>query len=124
MIKKTLFLIVLVFILTVPTTYSNASDLPEDLLEEELIKLLQEPILSVVGTGWFSGNEKILEIKQAKKNKDVFFITVQVVTFEGPHNPPYMEEVITFRIKGNKVNPIDYFNRVIPESEWHKFEIP
>ncbi|MED4072140.1 DUF3888 domain-containing protein [Priestia endophytica] len=124
MIKQTLFWIVLVFILTVPTIYSNASDLPEDVLEEELIKLLQGPILSVVGTGWFSGNEKILEIKQDKKNKDVFHVTVQVVTFEGPHNPPYMEEVITFRIKGNKVNPTDYFNRVIPESEWHKFRIP
>ncbi|MGG1221114.1 DUF3888 domain-containing protein [Priestia endophytica] len=124
MIKRTLFLIFLVLILTVPTKYSNAFDLPEDVLKEELIKLLQEPILSVVGTGWFRGNEKILEIKQAKKNKDVFQVTVQVVTFEGPHNPPYMEEVITFRIKGNKVNPTDYFNRVIPESEWHKFGIP
>ncbi|MFP3511646.1 DUF3888 domain-containing protein [Peribacillus sp. SIMBA_075] len=27
-----------------------------------------------------------------------FIVTVQVVSFQGPHTPPYMEEIITFKI--------------------------
>jgi hypothetical protein len=101
---------------------SYAVELPQNMLEKALIKKLQEPIFSVVGTDWFRGNEKILEIKNDDHNKDVIYVTVQVVTFHGPHNPPYLQEIITFRIKGSDVIPTDYFNRFIPENEWNKFE--
>ncbi|WHY59896.1 DUF3888 domain-containing protein [Cytobacillus firmus] len=121
--KHLLLLIILSFIVSVSPNSSKATELPQDILEEELIKLLRGPILSVVGTDWFRDNEKILEIKQDKEDMDIFYVIVQVVTFQGPHNPPYMQEIITFRIKSNKVKPIDYFNRVIPESEWHKFQL-
>ncbi|CEG24559.1 DUF3888 domain-containing protein [Peribacillus simplex] len=93
------------------------------MLEKALIKLLQEPISLVVGADWFRGNEKILEIKQDEDNIDIYNVTVQVVSFQGPHIPPYMEEIITFKIVGNKIKPTDYFNRVIPKSEWHNFHL-
>jgi hypothetical protein len=121
--KPILILIILCIMVFVSPNSSNATELPQDVLEKELIKLLQGPILSVVGTDWFRDNDKILEIKNDDQNDDIFYVTVQVVTFQGPHNPPYMEEKITFKIIGNKIKPIDYFNRVIPEKEWTKFQL-
>jgi hypothetical protein len=122
--KQLLSFIIFGFMLSTYPNFSNASELPKDVLEDGLIKLLQGPILSVVGVDWFRGNEKILEIKQDEEDVDAFYVKVQVVTFQGPHSHPYMQEIITFKIKGNKVIPTDYFNKVIPESEWHKFDIP
>jgi hypothetical protein len=122
--KKVIFLLIfLCSMVFVSPNYSKATELPQDLLEESLISLLRGPITSVVGTNWFRGDEKILEVENDHEHKGIFYITVQVVTFQGPHNPPYMEEIITFRIAANKIKPIDYYNRVIPESEWGKFNI-
>lgn len=118
--KKPIYiLIILCFMVFISPNSSNAIELPQDVLEKALIKLLQGPILSIVGTDWFRGNEKIVEIKNDDQDNDIFYVTVQVVTFQGQHNPPYMEEKITFKIVDNKIKPIDYFNRVIPENEWN-----
>ncbi|HWO77398.1 MAG TPA: DUF3888 domain-containing protein [Bacillus sp. (in: firmicutes)] len=122
--KLLISLMIIGFLQTSSPNNSCAFELPIDLSEEVLIKQLQEPILSVVGADWFRGKEKILDITQDEGDHDAFFVTVQVVTFQGPHNPPYMQEIITFKIKDDKVKPTDYFNKVIPESEWHKFDIP
>jgi hypothetical protein len=121
--KPITILIVLCFMVYIIPYSTNATELPQDIFEKAIIKQLQGPILSVVGSDWFRGNEKILEIKKDDHNKDVFYVTVQVVTFQGPHNPPYILEIITFRIKGSSVKPTDYFNRYIPENEWNKFEL-
>lgn len=115
--------IILSLMLYVSPNSSNATELPQEVLEKELIKLLQGPVLSVVGTDWFRGNEKILELKNDSQNNEIFYVTIQVVSFQGPHNPPYVEEKIKFQIIGNKIKPIDYFNRVIPENEWNKFKL-
>jgi hypothetical protein len=90
-------------------------------LQEALIQRLTGPIGFVVGGDWFRGNEKILEIRKDEGHIDIFYVTVQVVGFQGPHNPPYIEEIITFKLEGYKVKPSDYFNRVIPENQWHEF---
>ncbi|MCK2005122.1 DUF3888 domain-containing protein [[Brevibacterium] frigoritolerans] len=121
--KVFLLLIILCFSVFLAPNSSKATEIPEGVLEKALIKLLQEPISLLVGTDWFRGNEKILEIKQDEENIDIFNVTVQVVSFQGPHTPPYMEEIITFKIVGNKIKPTDYFNRVIPENEWHNFHL-
>lgn len=122
--KKQLLLIIICFITIVAPNSLKAMETPEDVLSKELIHQLTGPIGSVVGNDWFRGNEKILEIKNDERHSDILYVTVQVVSFQGPHNPPYVEEIITFKIVGDKIKPIDYFNRVIPESEWHKFHIP
>ncbi|MFS0639205.1 DUF3888 domain-containing protein [Mesobacillus foraminis] len=119
--KKLISTIIPVFLFFLSPFYSIATDLPEELLEKELIHLLRGPILSVVGVDWFRGNEKILAIEQDTNSLNV---KVQVVTFQGPHNPPYLEEIVTFNIKENRIKPVDYFNRIIPESEWNDFNIP
>lgn len=121
---NTVVLIVFVLILSLSPVCSNATDLPEELLEKELIHLLRGPILSVVGVDWFRDNEKILEIQHDVQEKDSLNVKVQVVTFQGPHNPPYLQEIITFSVNKNSIKPIDYFNRMIPENEWNKFNIP
>ncbi|WP_316572086.1 DUF3888 domain-containing protein [Neobacillus sp. YIM B06451] len=117
---------VLIFtsMLLVLPTYSTAAELAEDLLEKSLISHLRGHILLVVGGDWFQGKEKILEIRQDEKDLDSVIVKVQVVTFQGPHSPPYMQEIITFNIQGHKIIPIDYFNKVIPESDWSTFNIP
>jgi hypothetical protein len=122
--KKLLLLLVILcsIVFGFPNSF-NATELPQEVMEAALFRQLRATILSVVGTDWFRENEKILEIKQDEEDVDKFYVTVQVVTFQGPHNPPYMQEIITFRFAGNEVKPIDYFNRVIPESEWHKFQL-
>ena len=49
----------------------------------------------------------IVEIKKDEANY-IFYVTVQIQTFEGAHNPPYGEDTITFRIKGNEISSFDY----------------
>ncbi len=66
--------------------------------------------------------KKILEIKTDKTN-NIFYVPVQIQTFEGAHNPPYGEDTITFRIKGNDVKTIRYKHRDIPEEELKKTRI-
>lgn len=121
--KKQLLLIMIGFIIVIAPNSLQAMETPEDVLKRELVHQLTGPIGSVVGSDWFRGNEKILEIKNDKRRSDILYVTVQVVSFQGPHSPPYVEEIITFKIAGNKIKPVDYFNRVIPEDEWHKFHI-
>ncbi len=48
---------------------------------------------------------------------------MQIQTFEGAHNPPYGEETIIFRIKGNEIKPIQYKHRNIPEEELEKLKL-
>lgn len=62
---------------------------------------------------WYRDDEKILKIKKDESN-NVYYVTVQVQTFEGPHNPPYGEETITFQIKGSEIKVTDYKHRDIP----------
>ncbi|MCU5378591.1 DUF3888 domain-containing protein [Bacillus cereus] len=106
----------------------NRIPVPKQFLKEVLINLLLEPISKEVENYykepklWYRGFEKILEIKTDKTNS-IFYVTVQIQTFEGAHNPPYGEDTITFRIKGNDVKTINYKHRDIPEEELKKLEL-
>ncbi|WP_142308291.1 DUF3888 domain-containing protein [Bacillus wiedmannii] len=106
----------------------NRIPVPKQFLKEVLINLLLEPISKEVENYykepklWYRGFEKILEIKTDKTNI-IFYVTVQIQTFEGAHNPPYGEDTITFRIKGNDVKTIHYKHRDIPEEELKKLEL-
>jgi hypothetical protein len=100
---------------------------PKTLLKEVLTERLIEPISKAIEEHyepklWYRGFEKIVEIKKDETD-NVYYVTVQVQTFEGAHNPPYGEETITFRIRGNEINVFDYKHRDIPEEEWSKLEL-
>lgn len=100
---------------------------PKTLLKEVLIERLIEPISKAVEEYyepklWYRGDEKILNIKKDETD-NVYYVTVQVQTFEGAHNPPYGEETITFRINGNEINVTDYKHRDIPDEEWTKLKL-
>ncbi|MEJ9121934.1 DUF3888 domain-containing protein, partial [Bacillus thuringiensis] len=106
----------------------NRIPVPKKLLKEVVIELLLEPISKEVENYykepklWYRGSEKILEIKKDTTNY-TFYVTVQIQTFEGAHNPPYGEDTITFRIKGNDVKTIHYKHRDIPEEEPNKLQL-
>ncbi|TNO98612.1 DUF3888 domain-containing protein [Bacillus sp. CD3-1a] len=106
----------------------NRIPVPKQFLKEVVINLLLEPISKEVENYykepklWYRGSEKILEIKTDKTN-NIFYVTVQIQTFEGAHNPPYGEDTIIFRIKGNDVKTIRYKHRDIPEEELKKLEL-
>ncbi|CQR46811.1 hypothetical protein BN1058_01086 [Paraliobacillus sp. PM-2] len=92
-----------------------------------MIERLIEPISKTIEEHdepklWNRGFEKIVKIKKDQTN-NVFYVTVQVQTFEGAHNPPYGEETITFQIRGNEINVSNYQHREIPEAEWSKLEL-
>ena len=106
----------------------NRIPVPKEFLKEVLINLLLEPIGKEVNNYykepklWDRDSEKVLEIKKDEANY-IFYVTVQVQTFEGAHNPPYGEDTITFRIKGNDIETINYKHRDIPEEELKKLKL-
>ncbi|SHF95560.1 DUF3888 domain-containing protein [Ornithinibacillus halophilus] len=96
-------------------------------LKEILIEQLVDPISKAIEEHyepklWYRGLEKITAIKKVETD-NVFYVTVQVQTFEGAHNPPYGEETITFRIKGDEISVTEYKHRDIPEEEWSKLKL-
>ncbi|SET64184.1 Protein of unknown function [Oceanobacillus limi] len=100
---------------------------PKTLLKEVLIEQLMDPIAKAIKEHykpklWYMGFEKVIKIKK-DETENVYYVTVQVQTFEGAHNPPYGEETITFRIKGSEIHVSDYKHRDIPEEEWSKLEL-
>lgn len=105
----------------------NRISVPKELLKETLIERLVGPISKALDTYyepklWVRGSEKILKIEKDKQHFS-FYVTVQVQTFEGAHNPPYGEETITFKIRGSQIKVINYKHRDIPEKEWTKLEL-
>ncbi|WP_166703276.1 DUF3888 domain-containing protein [Bacillus albus] len=106
----------------------NRIPVPKNLLKEVVMNLLLEPISKEVEKYykepklWDRGSEKIVEITKDETNY-IFYVTVQIQTFEGAHNPPYGEDTITFRMKGNEIKSIHYKHRIIPEEELKKLKL-
>ncbi|WP_141548554.1 DUF3888 domain-containing protein [Bacillus wiedmannii] len=106
----------------------NRIPVPKKFLKEVVMNLLIEPISKEVEKYykepklWDRGSEKIVEITKDEAN-DILYVTVQIQTFEGAHNPPYGEDTITFRIKGNEIKPIQYKHRNIPEEDLKKLKL-
>ncbi|MGG1660608.1 DUF3888 domain-containing protein [Brevibacillus sp. NRS-1366] len=107
----------------------NRIPVPKDLLQQAFIERMVEPISKAIsqyyGSGklWYRGFEKVLSIEKDETHF-IFFVTVQVTTFEGPHNPPYGEETIRFRIKGGgEVEQIGYEHRDITKEELSKIQV-
>lgn len=51
---------------------------------------------------------KVLNIERLRKGSFYFKITIQVVTFIGPHNPPYGIETITILQDTKGIRVIDF----------------
>jgi hypothetical protein len=92
------------FLTTVFTQQVYADNLDQDLLKRAFIESMLDQITDAVlekGTGrlWYRGNEKILEIQRPDPHTITSYtVTIQVTTFEGPHNPPYAYETMTFKL--------------------------
>ncbi|OCA84168.1 hypothetical protein A8F94_15720 [Bacillus sp. FJAT-27225] len=100
---------------------------PKSLLKEVLIDRLLDPIGEAVEKQygqsklWFRGDEKILKIEKDSENY-YFLVTVQIQTFEGPHNPPYGRDTMTFKIRGSEVELLDFKHETVPEEELAKLQ--
>lgn len=100
----------------------------KELLKEVVVEGLLDPISRAVNDYYqepklgYRGFEKVLNIEKDKSNY-VFYITVQVQTFEVAHNPPYGEDTITFRIKGSNVEMINYKHRLMEQEEFQKIKL-
>ncbi|MFZ3577484.1 DUF3888 domain-containing protein [Virgibacillus sp. DJP39] len=100
----------------------------KNLLKEVLIERWLQPISTAVKKHygepklWYRGFEKVIKIEEDEQDY-VFYITVQVQTFEGAHNPPYGEETITFKIRGSQIEMIDFKHRDISKEESIKLEL-
>ncbi|MGF9769351.1 DUF3888 domain-containing protein [Bacillus albus] len=106
----------------------NRIPVPKKFLKEVVMNLLIEPISKEVEKYykepklWDRGSEKIVEITKDEANY-IFYVTVQIQTFEGAHNPPYGEDTITFRIKEDEIKSIHYKHRNISEEELKKLQL-
>lgn len=107
----------------------NRIPVPKELLKEVLIERLVEYIGDAVKNYydedrlWYRGNEKILSIEKDKVNFE-FYVTVQVMTFKGAHNPPYGEETMTFRVKGGgEVQLMKYEHHDLSDTELYKLKL-
>lgn len=115
-------------VLNVQRKKINRIPVPKKLLKEALIERLVDPISKAIDTYyvkpklWFRSDEKVLKIEKDKHNY-ILYVTVQVQTFEGAHNPPYGEDTITFKIKGDKIVVSDFKHRDIPKDEWSKLHL-
>ncbi len=105
----------------------NRIPVPKQLLKEALIERLVDPISEAIETYykpklWDRGFEKILKIEKDDTNF-IFYVTVQVQTFEGAHKTPYGEETIIFKIESSQIKVVDYKHRDIPREEWSKMQL-
>lgn len=113
--KKTLLISLLMFLFVVNLVRgeSNIEYLPQDqppsILELAFLRELGLPILDAMAS---HGNPQLFtsaRIEKVQRNieQDYFDITLRVVGYEGPINPPYKLIRITFRVPAG-----DYKNRL------------
>jgi len=126
-LKSVLVSLVIVFVTVLAPLKSEASTQNEIYLRDDLILQLLEPQLSIELEHHFGGTTQyncaqILRIKKAEAGSYLFTVDVQVITFEGPHNPPNYIVNMTFsnsgpdwkwRIMKFKSTPLDT-NQKIP----------
>lgn len=103
-----IMLVVLTFVYNVMPSdlkviYSDNEESREKLYRDFLITQLS-PYITQAITDYYGYpksyglfNAKVLNIKRLEKGTYYFEIQIQVISFEGPHNPPYGVETVTVR---------------------------
>ncbi len=85
----------------------------EVILEKAFLRAIGTEILKATKTYYgesrLFNSERIININRDIRNGQ-YEITVQIVTFEGPHNPPYGFDTITFRLPGWEILKYDHKN--------------
>lgn len=98
------------------------NDSREKMIEDALIRLLFPYITDSIAHHYGQPKQyyvdKIIEITRSEQAQYHFTIKVRVVTFEGPHNPPYGTELITITMD-SKIYVSDYEHKdgVPPKKE-------
>jgi hypothetical protein len=76
-----------------PISSVNVSDSREELMKDALLSRLFPTIDQAITTYYGQRKQfmkpKVLEIKRLQTAQFHFEVIVEVITFEGPHNPPY-----------------------------------
>ncbi|WP_318617436.1 DUF3888 domain-containing protein [Sporosarcina sp. YIM B06819] len=83
----------------------------EAILEKAFLRAIGQHILDATASHYGESrlffNERITDIAW-NENEDQYDVTVQIVTYKGPINPPYGFDTITFRIPNFKVIKYDH----------------
>ncbi|TCS93937.1 DUF3888 domain-containing protein [Hazenella coriacea] len=102
----------LIFFFTTGYSFANQTPVPENLRDRALIEAMGPYIYSAI-TGYYGktklyDSEKILSVEQDPSGRNDYTVKIQVISFEGPHNPPYGLETVTLRISSYGVTVIDF----------------
>ncbi|AZU62574.1 DUF3888 domain-containing protein [Neobacillus mesonae] len=107
------------------TVTKNDVQLRDHLIINLLFPLIYKELEKHYGTPKQFYNQKILQIKKQHEGSFFFDVKVQVMTFEGAHNPPYDLITITFSNYGSPSwKTIDFKCRKLKPSEVTKSKHP
>ena len=89
------------FMVTTATAAESKKEISVDAAEQVIIDLLYKPTAAAVaeyyGEPTQFWNPEILNIQKVSDSRN-YEVVMQVETFQGPHNPPYGLETITFYV--------------------------
>ncbi|WP_024834524.1 DUF3888 domain-containing protein [Ruminiclostridium josui] len=106
------------YVVADPSRIESKEILYRDFLLTQLSPLISDAVQNYYGypKSFDLFDAKVLEIKRLEKGSFYFNIIIQVITYEGAHNPPYGLETVTIRqdYKGIRVTDFkhsDYIDR-------------
>ena len=107
------------------TVNTNEIQLRDDLIFILLYPLIQEELKKQYGEIKQNDCANITQIKKSRQGSYMFEVTVQVITFEGAHNPPNDLVTITFTnsdYQGWQV--IEFKSKRLKKNEKHECKQP
>jgi hypothetical protein len=97
-----------------PISSINVGDSREELMEDALLSRLFPTIDQAITNHYGKRKQfmkpKVLEIKRLETAQFHFEVILEVITFEGPHNPPYGTDTITIIMAGQL--RVENFNHI------------
>lgn len=93
---------------------NDISESTEELYKDFLLSRLSSYMIDAINNYYNESRQfdlfdaKVLNIERLRKGSFYFKITIQVVTFIGPHNPPYGIETITILQDTKGIRVIDF----------------
>ena len=89
------------FMVTTATAAESKKEISVDTAEQVILDLLYQPTAAAVAEYYGEPTQfwhpKILSIQKVADSRN-YEVVIQVETFQGPHNPPYGMETMTFYV--------------------------
>lgn len=90
-----------VTLLSAGAAAESKSELPQDAVEQVILRLLHQPVREAVND-YYEGprqywEQKVLSVQKVPQSL-YYEVVIRVETYFGPHNPPYGLETMTFYV--------------------------